>query len=512
MSAGNELVDWEAELSTVLEYSSFRSPSLGMSLPIARAMTKVFDIAPSGDCACAFPQSASIAWALSETRPVRFYAGDPDVARLFAMFAAGAERPLFVDRRNPLDGSFMPVIPDIESRDRSPVEEVDYIVSAPPFGFRVRDRDGAKFPVEGYQAERLRRFARKEFLSIVPDGLLFRDGRNDVALRRRMVEENDVEVDSLPPGLFGRSTGISTSLLRLRPGAGSNVHFVDGRSMSSQSTGRVQEKLLVQHLDRWPDIIADDVRSIDVPVTKVAENNFALVPDRYIQPRSLQAVEQAAAEMPQVSILDVARIERGKAPRPIHDAGGDVALVCLELAPADLQDGIARRPKRQVGFPPEEVDRARNVAVRAGDILVSIKGNVGAVGIVPSAAPDPEGDEPWIISQSLAIIRYRPNPHLPSPDVLNAILTAPWVRRNLERLASGSTVKSLSMSDLRQLRIPLLPQADLDEAQVVVDDIAERRKRLETELAQIDEHQRVLWTKLWGLNPADQEESLYAQP
>jgi type I restriction-modification system DNA methylase subunit len=512
MSAGNELVDWEAELSTVLEYSSFRSPSLGMTLPIARALTKVFDIAPSDDCACAFAQSASIAWALSERRPVRLYAGDPDVARLFAMFAAGAKRPLEVDRRNPLDGSFMPVIPDIESRDRSPVEEVDYLVSTPPFGFRVRDRDGARLPVEGYQAERLRRFARKEFLTIIPDGLLFRDGRGDVALRRRMVEENDVEVDSLPPGIFGRSTGISTSLLRLRSGPGSHVRFVDGRSMPSQSTGKVQEKLLVHHLGRWSNIIADDVRSIDIPVTTVAESNFALVPDRYIQPRSLQAVEQAAAEMPQVSILDVASIERGKAPRAMHDTDGDVALVCRELAPADLQDGIARRPNRQVGFPPEEVDRARNVAVRAGDILVSIKGNVGAIGIVPSSAPDPESDEPWIISQSLAIIRYRPNQHLPSPEVLNAILTAPWVRRNLERLASGSTVKSLSMSDLRQLRIPLLRRADLDEAQLAADDIADRRKRVEMELAEIDQHQRMLWTKLWGLNPTDQEESLYAQP
>jgi hypothetical protein len=32
------------------------------------------------------------------------------------------------------------------------------------------------------------------------------------------------------------------------------------------------------------------------------------------------------------------------------------------------------------------------------------------------------------------------------------------------------------------------------------------------ELAEIDQHQRMLWTKLWGLNPTDQEESLYAQP
>ncbi|WP_338501461.1 N-6 DNA methylase [Sphingomonas kaistensis] len=504
-------MDWDAELDALLEAASYRGPVIGMPVAIAAAMLDVLALPAAGNCACTFGPTATIAWALSERRHVKFYAGDPDTARLFSMFAAASGRDLLVDRRNPLDGSFAPVQSEVASRDRPPLEEVDHLISVSPFGQRVRNIDETVVSIEALQVQRLRRFARKTFLTIVPDGFLFRDSRSEADVRRDLVETAAVEVESLPAGVFGRSQGISTSLVRVRESKGGKpVRFLDGRNMRSQTTGKIQERLLIQHLQDWPQMRDHEDRSAMVPTDTIAANNFVLMPDRYVRPKALQTIQDAVAELPQVALTDVATIERGKAPRPTHEAEGEPALVCLELAPGDIQGGFVGKPRRTVAFSADEAQRARNVGVRPGDILVSIKGNVGICGMVPEAAPSPEDEEPWIISQSLAIIRYRPNPHIPSPEILNAVLTAPWVRRGLERLAGGSTVRTLSMNDLRKMEIPVLPAAQLAAVGKVLDQVTQEREEVAERLASIGSYQRRIWAKLWGMNPDKQDHSLYA--
>lgn len=505
-----DIPDWNDELGAVIEAVGYRGLFLSMPLPTARAFLNVLDLPASGDCVCAFGASASLAWSLSETRPVRLYAGEPDVARLFAMFAAAAGRDLVVDRRNPLDGSFLPTLSDTELRDRSPMTEADYIVSIPPFGLRIRDIDGGLVPVEALQVDRLRRFARREFLTVVPEGFLFRDGRRETQIRRELVETCKVEVDSLPAGVFGRASGVLSALLRISAGHEGSVRFVDGRTMPAQSSGKVQERLLLQHLASWPEVRNDEERSASPSIDTLAENNFVLVPERYVRPTALQTIQEAAAELPHVALTDVAMIERSKAPRPLHDAEEQPALVCREIAPSDINEGIVAEPRRTVNFSEDEAKRARSVAVSAGDIVVSIKGNVGIVGIVPVSAPDADSDEPWIISQSLAIVRYRTNSHVPSAEMLNAILTAPWVRHSLERLAAGSTVRSLSMGDLRQLQIPLLTAREFEAVGKVLGMVAETREEIRALVEKVASSQRRIWTKLWGMNPDEQDDALYA--
>jgi hypothetical protein len=510
LDSAPDKVNWDNELGAVLESVGHRGEVLGLPLAIAIALQTVLAIPESGVCACLFGPTATIAWTLSETRPVRLYVGEPDVARLFSMFAVGAGRRLIVDRRNPLEGSFMPSLSDMGVRDRSPVVEVDYILSVPPFGLRVRDTDGSPVSIEAIQLDRLRRFARREFVTIIPDGFLFREGRREVQIRRELIESGTIEVDSLPPGIFGRVSGVSTAVLRVVPEESGQVRFVDGRTMRAQSSGKVQQRLLLQHLASWPEIRSDKELIASVPVKTVAENNFVLMPDRYVRPAALQAVHDAAAELRHVQLSEVAAIERTKAPRPLHDAEEEPWLVCREIAPSDIHHGVVGEPRRTVNFAENEAQRAKSLVVRDGDILVSIKGNVGIVGIVPDSAPQADADEPWIISQSLAIIRYRSNPHIPSPEVLNAILTAPWVRQGLERLAGGSTVRTLSMGDLRQFEVPLLEPREFEAVGKVLNLVAEKREEIRARIASIDSHQRRIWNKLWGMNPDQRHDMPHA--
>jgi hypothetical protein len=508
-SANHGPIDWTAELATCLSNDRQMQFGFNLSLPLARAITRIVDVPISDSCACLFPSSATLAWALSGDREVTLYAGDRDIGIIAALMARAACRTLKVDRRNPIDSTYGQSYSMSDYPDRSPpFGGIDHIISMPYFGARISDGPAKGMPFEAYQVERLAPHAVKSFSTFVPDGMLFRESKQETDLRRSLAEQYATTVLSLPSGMCWPVSSVSTSILHLEPSRGGDIRVLDGRSMEKTSSGRVQENLIVRHLEQFQGFHPrDPSRTVVITPDELAAANFSFLPERYLRSENLVLVENALKEQPQICLSDIAEIERSKAPIPLRDTDEEPQITALEIAPSNIIDGRVCKPTRQLAFSLDQKAMVERVTVQLDDILVSIKGNVGIIGIADLGAwLDQLISDPWIVSQSLAIIRWKPNPHVPSPEILNALLTAPWVREKLESMSGGATVRTLPISAVRSLMIPIPSAEDCALAQDELRLATEMRSDIAGRVQNLNQARNALWHKLWHLPPEIEEE------
>lgn len=497
----NDEIDLAAIFDGLISNARYREPFIPISVAMGEALAAAINIPNNKSCTCVFSGSATIAWALAKDRPVTLFVGEPDVAMLVGLLAYADGRQLDVIRRNPMDGSRMPAAYTMmRPGHRSPLEPADYIVSVPPIGLRIREGAGSGLSFEAYQIEIFTPLAKCRFTSLVSDGLLFREARAEAALRERILADGKITVTSLPSGIFGRASGVQTALLTIDTQADGTASFVDGRR-AEVGAGKSNEDVVITRL-----AAITSSPSVEVSVTELGSNGFNLLPSRYIHGDRLQSIREALSKGPVVKLSEIATVERPKAPVSLREVGTDAALNALEIMPSDIVNGYVSPPTREVAFDNAESERARKVIVRGGDIVVSIKGNVGMVASVGLYADIAEVEgKPWVVSQSLAIIRMVPGSKL-RLDMLHSLMTAPWAREQMERLAAGSTVKSLSISDLRDL---LLPMPSLKDQFAYLKRIEEMNKR-RLEIARLNESlemdRKALWAELWGIPAEEQEE------
>ena len=93
--------------------------------------------------------------------------------------------------------------------------------------------------------------------------------------------------------------------------------------------------------------------------------------------------------------------------------------------------------------------------LQPGDVLLSIKGRIGAVGWIEPGSED-LGDPGWIAGQTFVILRPRKGGPIHDAIILARYLSSPLAQQLLTSLAGGTTVQLLQMTDLRKLPI-LLP-------------------------------------------------------
>lgn len=183
-----------------------------------------------------------------------------------------------------------------------------------------------------------------------------------------------------------------------------------------------------------------------VPVEEIQKANYVLLPDRYLQRDQEKALDHLFG-MSEVKRLDeVANLIRAFAlPKP-SEGGSPV----YEAAPADVgEDGFLQQPRKSREIDPASVGKVLNQKLLPNDIVLSIKGNVGTVGLVPDTS---ENKIPWVAGQSLMILRVK-NAQALSPLTLFEYLANPTVNSYLRSLAKGATFPALNMKDIKQFPI-----------------------------------------------------------
>jgi type I restriction enzyme M protein len=127
--------------------------------------------------------------------------------------------------------------------------------------------------------------------TIVPDGVLFGSSKAHLALRRMLLDDNQLEaVISLPSGVFKPYAGVSTAILVFTKGGRSEQIFfydvqADGFSLDDKRL-KIEEDDLPDLLERWrnrdPNKDTDrTARHFFVPADEIRKNRYDLSLNRY---------------------------------------------------------------------------------------------------------------------------------------------------------------------------------------------------------------------------------------
>lgn len=338
------------------------------------------------------------------------------------------------------------------------------IASPETFPRRTQDRlglsEGARVTHEPVAiADALAYAPNARVILCVSSGALFRMVGVESAARDEMVDSGRLAtVFGAPSGMLYLNAQVSTGIVVLEPEPGNDspIRFIDlGNEMFSKRSprGRHEARRDVSwEQARHKSLNEGSAWARDVSRAEIRENNNVLTVERYLLNQAVQNLFAFLENQETHHLEAIVDIVRPRAVKKAAD--GDYTI--REASPGDIgETGYLQPPPRVTRLAKGALRGARNQRVEPGDVLLSVKGTIGRVGIVPDEAPNTE-DDFWTAGQSLVILR--PQSRL-KPEVLYEYLTDEVVQAHIQALAGGSAIQSINAKDLAALEIPV-PEAD----------------------------------------------------
>ena len=227
----------------------------------------------------------------------------------------------------------------------------------------------------------------------------------------------------------------------------------------------------------------------EVPDETLRSNGYVLAAERYVGHHLRDQIEVFLDQYESAELAEFVEFIRPVALKKADDG----VMRIREAAPADIDErGYLARPGRNFATDRAGMRKALNQQVRPGDVLLSIKGNVGIVGLVPEELLEANEDEIWTAGQSLMILRPK-SPARLSPVTLYEYLSAEAVREYLKTLAAGITVKGLTMKDIESFPVPSLAREEVAQIEA---DFSERQRihvQIEELKAKVEKMRATSW-------------------
>lgn len=344
----------------------------------------------------------------------------------------------------------------------------------------------------------------KEHIVILSANSLLFGTAAERTLRIDLVQHSLRTVIALPPAiLFGTSIPLSILVLDKRDTeADSPVLFVDGtaeRFHKRDGKGRTT-------LQGWRELLqaaqtGDDPAAFRVTRDEIKANDYQLMVARYARSAAVDAVEAALRQNEVRPLEDLVEFIR---PVPVIPSGSDTedGIEVLEVGAGDLieQDYI-RQPTKKVRL------TALKNTLQPLDILISVKGSVGKVGLVPASA-----GQPWVAGQTCLVLRLpdesiRTGHH--SPWSLFVYLRSALGKACLQRIVSGAAVPLIQLRELRKLPIVMPTAEQAAHTQQVFMEIV----GIQLEIDDLRSRQDSLAGECWPLQPAQKAQTeIASQP
>lgn len=446
---------------------------------------------------CAFDASLHPALLLSmQERFVRFASQDHTTCQLATMVSTIIETQLDVVPANPFS--------------RTDTGEFDAEIIMSPFGLKIPS--GADIPKSTLsilgESERSRRLSSdpvaiadglqspsKRIVISVVEGMMFRGVGVEPIAREALVESGRLEsIFSVPGGMVFPHTGVPTNLLVLGPNGLTrhSVRFInlsDRRFAGKTVRGRPEVRPESSWLDAIHIELSDDERfAADVAISDIREKDYNLSLERYLLPPAVMAVEAFLAEKRVRPLEDVVEMIR-----PLSmGREDDGEFTIREAVPGDIGDAdLLVEPKKETLIERAQLRKARNQRLMPGDLLLSIKGTIGSVALVPDAAAVDGDSGFWTAGQSFMILRPRKGEV--SGIALYEYLSNRAVRETLRSLAGGAGIPTISIKDLREFKVPI-PSRN-EEAEIETAFLARQSQLSEVQalLAQIEKNRNASW-------------------
>ena len=313
---------------------------------------------------------------------------------------------------------------------------------------------------------------RGRVVVIVPEGLLFRTTGGERDYKEHLIRHGLLAaIVRLPRNAFAPYANVQTSILLLDTDGSPNreVFFVDAtNSLSGNRLDDVVEQL-VEVIRRRRITSISAIASYK----EIANQEFNISVDRYVRSEEEQRVERVLEAVKTVEINDIAEIIR---PQSFPSEQAEPGPTFAEVGLQDIQpDGSITQPTKLVKIADRSFAKIIRQSLEPGDVLLSIRGRIGAVGIVADIDTK-EGIVGWLASQAFVILRLRGTSPI-RPLTLYRYLASPLGQGLLQSLSpTGTAVPMIAIGDIKKFRI-IVPTASRTKRNRVTTPRPEKNKR-----------------------------------
>lgn len=353
--------------------------------------------------------------------------------------------------------------PKIKSVGR---EGFDCILAVPPWRTLEQGSRTAAFDIqtkssEGLFIQHIAASLRPGGRAVValPAGFLFSAG-SEKRVRKMLLEEFRVEgVIGLPANLFKPYTSIESGLLvfrRERPAP--RIRFMSCHAIrTDESTSTDLNALSPSEVAKafHASKLAENVW--ETPIKAIEAREWDLSPKPTGADELDELLDQLTQEDRSIRLLPLGKVcevvsgvsySRQDVSEYLEEAGKESHYPLIRVG--DIAQGIVEAPSRVVTNPDVRA-RWKGEPVQAGDLLISVSGTVGKVGIVGQKAAGA------IVAKSSATLKFGSNTDALDHRFLALLLQSRVYQDWFAGHARGTAIANLSVKALRTLRIPLPP-------------------------------------------------------
>lgn len=315
---------------------------------------------------------------------------------------------------------------------------------------------------------------------VVPNGALFRSGPDSV-IRQSILDYDLIEtIISLPEGMFTGAI-VPTSILVFNNNkeemAEKRIQFIkvteDMITIQNRRERILSEATVNQILEVYRTKEGVKYFSANVPLNEIRNADLSVdsyvVQDTYdIDGMEIKVDFHQFDEMDTIPLGKIANIGRGyNLTRSNEREDGDYQVIRIsDISEEGINyDNLIRTTS--------EGARIDNYTVRKGDLLLSVRGTTNKVGLV-----DREQDK-LLVNANL--VRIRPLKGYLS-EWLKLYFESPMSQILLERISKGTTIRQISIHDLRDFPIPKLT---LEQQQQALNKYKEEMDEIERQLTDL---------------------------
>lgn len=312
-------------------------------------------------------------------------------------------------------------------------------------------------------------------IGIMAAGSCFNTADRDI--RRYFAEEGLIEsIITLPEGMFFPYSGISTRLIVISRG-NEKIRMIDaseicerGRRLCTFSHENVDSIIALQNKD------ADN--STLISLDELRENDYSLDPARYLEEeikvKNGRKLEDVIVKITRGAGVKAAELEDNISSEPTPYR----YLLLANIADGQMDDNLP--------YLESISDPLRKYCATDGDLVLSKIGPHFRAAVVQT-----EEQESVLCTGNLYIITVDQDRF--DPHYVQMYLSSSDGQAQLNRISVGTTMKSVSVKDLRQVQIPEIP---LDAQKIIVEKRDMLRKEIDYHKTAIEKAQKQIFDLL----------------
>ena len=322
-------------------------------------------------------------------------------------------------------------------------------------------------------------------------GVLFSKSLGTDYFREKLINNNWIDsIILLPAGTFS-NTSIQGALLVLKKDRNlkDKIQFIDFSNCKKDDSAKrghliIKDGEINNLLKTYKEKKENDYSVLIKPET-IKSNNYDLNFAKYFISKEDKNIFRTLKNRETLTLDSLVEFIRPLAIRKSFEG--------QTLGEAMISDidkiGELNKIERKTTVSDDFLSRAKNTFLRKGDLLISIKGTVGKIGIVRKNLID------TIPGPSLCVLRIRPSALIDSESIF-LYLRSEIGQRIITNSSQGATIPFLSIKELKNIDIPIPNQNEAIKSTKISKKLKELNQSIEKMQLDLDKYTREGWLEI----------------